>query len=142
MNQNHEVKQIFKNTIFITSPEMKHLTLHVEEEFHGHGSRPRIVNTRHLLAKLLDFKDKESFHLAFKSSVAKERDQTDCRFFHSNIQHLKTLETCLKIPKDAASGPRIFYLSKLASKNNDYGQRVWNLQKLEDCCSTVLFEEM
>lgn len=45
MNQNNEVKQILNNTIFKNSSKMKHLTLHVEKKFCGHGSKPRIVNT-------------------------------------------------------------------------------------------------
>lgn len=73
--------------------------------------------------KLLDFKDKESFNLVLKVQLQGKKIRLTSDF-HSNIQHLKTLEKCLKIPKDSMSQPRIFYLSKLASKYNDYRQTV------------------
>ena len=58
---------------------------------HGQENWPRIVNLRLHLAKLLD--SKESFDLAFQSSITREKDQADFRFLH--IQHFKTLEKCL-----------------------------------------------
>lgn len=136
INQNNKGKQIFNNKIQENSCETKCLTLCVKKNSVVREVDPEQPTLRHLLAKLLDFKDKESFNLALKVEL-QEKTIRLISDFHSNIQHLKTLEKCLKIPKDSTSQPRIFQLSKLASKYNDGRQTVWNLQKLKDCCPTV-----
>lgn len=126
-------------TIQFNQPEMKGLILRVEKASRGQENWPRTSTLRHCLSKLLDCKDTESFDPAFESSITREKDQADFRFLH--IQHFKTLERCLKILKDSTSEPRILYLSKSFSKNNDSEQTVLNLQKLKERYSTAVLEE-
>ena len=134
MNQNNESKQILNNTIQQTWNERLDSTCWKGLSCSGkltQNSQPWDITwwSCWTLKNLL------IWHFKVQLQDRKIRLTSDFSTFNTS-RHWRNAW----VLKDSTSEPRILYLSKSSSKNNDYEQTVLNLQKLKEHYSTALLE--